>query len=115
MEQIRQHPTTKTWRLLGLAGLALSVAFVLNEAQARGLSMPSSIPSLNAQGTHPTNMPSTAHIFEKHRTSQPTKFTNNSEAGSRERENKDKIQKKRFGLAILFLGTLAEKSSHGFS
>lgn len=115
MKQIRQHPTTITWRLLGLAGLALSVAFVLNEAQARELSMPSSIHPLNAQSTHPTNMPSKAHPLEKHRTSQPAKFTNNSEADSRERENEDKIQKKRFGLAILFLGTLAEKSSHGFS
>ncbi len=115
MEQIRQQPTRKTWRLLGLTGLALSVAFALNEGQARELPWPSPIHPLNIQSTHTTNMTSKAHPLEKHRTSQPTKFTNNSEAGSRERDTEDKTQKKRFGLAILFLGTLAEKSSHGFS
>lgn len=115
MEQIRQQPTTKTWRLLGLTGLALSVAFFLNEGQARELPRPSPIHPLNTQCTHPTNMTSKAHSLEKNRTSQPTKFTNNSEASPRERDNEDKAQKKRFGLAILFLGTLAEKSSHVFS
>ncbi len=109
MEQIRRQPTTKTWRLLGLTGLALSVAFFLNEGQARELPMPSPIHPQNSQRTHPTNMTSKAHSLEKNRTSQPTKFTNNSEASARER-NEDKAQKKRFGLAILFLGTLAEKS-----
>ena len=108
MEQIRQQPTTKTWRLLGLTGLVLSVAFFLNEGQARELPRPSPIHPLNTQRTHPTNMTSKAHSLEKNRTSQPTKFTNNSEA--RERDNEEKAQKKRFGLAILFLGTLDEKS-----
>lgn len=110
MEQIRQQPTTKTWRLLGLTGLALSVAFFLNEGQARTLPMPSPIHPLNTKSTHPTNMTSKAHPLEKKRASQPTKFTNHREAGSRERDNEDKTQIKKFGLAISFLGTLAEKS-----
>ncbi len=110
MEQIRQQPTTKTWRLLGLTGLALSVAFVLNEGHARELPRPSPIHSLNTHRTHPTNMTSKAHPLEKNRTSQSTKFTNYSEAGSKERDHEDRTQKKRLGLAILFLGTLAEKS-----
>ena len=110
MEQIRQQPATKTWRLLGLTGLALSVAFVLNEGHARELPRPSPVQPLNTHRTHPTNRTSKTHPLEKNRTSQPTKFTNPSEAGSKERDHEDKTQKKRLGLAILFLGTLAEKS-----
>lgn len=110
MEQIRQQPTTKTWRLLGLTGLVLSVGFFLNEGHARELPMPSPSHPLNFHSTHPTNMTSKAHPSEKNRTSQPTKFTNHNEAGSKERDHEDKTQKKRLGLAILFLGTLAEKS-----
>ncbi|WNM59792.1 hypothetical protein [Candidatus Nitrospira allomarina] len=110
MEQIRQHQTTKIWRLVGLTGLALSVAFLLNEAQARELPMPSPIHPLNIHSTHPISMTSKTHPSEKNRTPHPSKFTNHSEAGSRERDNEDKTQKKRLGLAILFLGTLAEKS-----
>lgn len=110
MEQIRQQPTTKTWRLLGLTGLALSIAFFLNEGQARTLHMPSPIHPLNTQSTHPTDMISKAHPLERNRASRSTKSTNQSEVEPRERDNEDNTQKKKFGLAILFLGTLAEKS-----
>lgn len=65
MEQIRQQPTTKIWPLLVLTGLALWVAFVLNEAQARELPMPSPIHPLNTHRTHPANMESKAHSVEK--------------------------------------------------
>lgn len=110
MEQISQEPATKTWRLLGLTGLALSVAFFLNEGQARTLPMPSPIQSLKVKSTPPTTMTSKTHPLEKNRVSQSTKSTDHREGGSKERNHEDTTQKKKFGLAILFLGKLAEKS-----
>ncbi|MEO7860338.1 MAG: hypothetical protein ABIU05_07815 [Nitrospirales bacterium] len=100
MEKIRQQPTTRTWRLLGLTGLALSVAFFLNEGQARTLPMPPSTQSINGQSTHPTQLASKIHHLEKDHASQSTKPTTRHDIGNRERENEDKPQKKKFWLAI---------------
>ncbi|WP_342349409.1 hypothetical protein [uncultured Nitrospira sp.] len=110
MKKIRQQPTTRTWRLLSLTGLALSVAFFLNEGQARTLPMSPSTQSIKEQCTHPTQMASKNYPLEKDHASQSTKSTKHHDLGTRERDNDDKPQKKKFGLAILFLGTLAEKS-----
>ncbi len=110
MEQIRQQHSAKTWRLLGLTSLAFLVAFFLNEGQARTLPMPSPSQYLNVQRTHPTNMTSKTHPLEKHRASQSMESTNYREGRSKDRDRVDPILKKKFGLAILFLGTLAEKS-----
>ncbi|HNP59937.1 MAG TPA: hypothetical protein PKM72_03795 [Nitrospirales bacterium] len=110
MEKIRQQPPTRTWRLLCLIGLTLSVAFILNEGQARTLPMPHSTQSINGQSTHPTHMASKIHPLEKDHASQSTKPTTHHDRGTRERDNEEKPQKKKFGLAILFLGTLTEKS-----
>lgn len=110
MEQIRQQPTIRSWRLLGLTGMALSVAFFLNEGQARTLPMPSPIQSVNVQSTPPTEMASKMSPLEKHRGSQSTKLTQHPEVGTQEMNNEDKPHKKKFGLAILLLGVLAKKS-----
>ncbi|MDR4459265.1 MAG: hypothetical protein MRJ67_01910 [Nitrospirales bacterium] len=110
MDQILQQPTTKTWRLLSITGLALSIAFFLNAGQARTLPLPYLNQSLKAQSTPHTNMTPKTHPLEQNRASQSIKFTDHGEGGARDRDRKDPILKKKFGLAILFLGTLAEKS-----
>ncbi len=110
MEKIRQQPTKRSSRLPCLTGLALSVAFFLNEGQARTLPMPPSSQSIKEQCTHPTKMASKIPPLEKDRASQSTKPTNHHDIGTREKHNEDKSQKKKFGLAISFLRTLAEKS-----
>jgi len=110
MEQIRHQPTTRSWRLLGLTGLALSVALFLNEGQARTLPIPPPMKSVTVQNTHTFEMASKVQPAEKNHAFQLTKLTQRPEVGTREMEHEDKTQKKKLGLAILFLGMLAEKS-----
>jgi len=96
--------------LLGLIGLVLSVPLFLNEGQARTLPIPPHMQSVTVQGTHTTEMASKVRPAEKNHASELTKLTQLPEVGTREIENEDKPQKKKLGLAILFLGMLAEKS-----
>ncbi len=110
MEQIRRQRNTKTCRLLGLTGLALSVAFILNEGQARTLPMSSTIQSVNVQSTHPTEKASKMSPLENHHGFQSTKLTQRPEVETQEMDNEDNLHKKKFGLAILLLGVLAKKS-----
>ncbi|GJL70036.1 MAG: hypothetical protein NPIRA06_26710 [Nitrospirales bacterium] len=110
MEKIRQQTPTRTWRLLCLTGLTLSVAFILNEGQARTLPMPPTPQSIKEQSTHSTKTASKFPSLGKDRASQSTKSINHYEIGTWEKDNKDKPQKKKFGLAILFLGTLGGRS-----
>ena len=110
MEQIRHQPTTRSWRLLGLTGLALSVALFLNEGQARTLPIPPHIQTVTGQNTPIPEMGSKVQPVEKNHASQLTKITERPEVGTQEMEHEDKSQKKKLGLAILFLGMLAEKS-----
>ncbi len=72
--------------------------------------MPPSVQFIKGQSTHLTQMASKIHPLEKDRASQSKKPTTHHDRGTRERDNEDKPQKKKFGLAILLLGTLAEKS-----
>jgi hypothetical protein len=46
----------------------------------------------------------------KNRVDQSTNLTHHPEVVAQEMANEEKPNKKRFGLAILFLGVLAEKS-----
>ncbi|MDH3503319.1 MAG: hypothetical protein OEM58_02175 [Nitrospirota bacterium] len=110
MEQIRQQPTTRSWRLLGLTGMVLSVALLLNEGQARTLPIPSPVQSIKVQSNHHTEMASTVRPLENNRGSQSTKLAQHPEVGTQEMNNQEKPHKKKLGLAILFLGMLAEKS-----
>jgi hypothetical protein len=66
--------------------------------------------SVTVQSTHTPEMASKVQPVEKNHASQLTKLTQPPEVGTREIENEDKSQKKKLGLAILFLGMLAEKS-----
>jgi len=110
MKQILQHPTTRLWCLVGLTGMALSAAIFLGEGQARTLTTPPPVQSIKVQNTYPTGTVSKASPLEKNQVSPSTKPTHHPGAATQEMDNEEKSNKKRLGLAILFLGMLAEKS-----
>jgi hypothetical protein len=110
MEQIRQQPNTRSWRLLGLTGLAISVALFLNEGQARTLPISSHIQAITVQSPHITERTSRVRPSEKIPASQSTKLPQRPEVGTQQMDNEDNTHRKKLGLAILFLGMLAEES-----
>ncbi|MDH4192681.1 MAG: hypothetical protein OEY80_04760 [Nitrospirota bacterium] len=110
MKQILQHPTTRLWCLVGLTGMALSAAIFLGEGQARTLTTPPPIESVRAQDTYSTRTLSKSSLLEKNQISPTTKPSHHPEAVTQEMNNEEQPKKKRLGLAILFLGMLAEKS-----
>jgi hypothetical protein len=66
--------------------------------------------SVKAQDPHATGIVSKADPSGKNRVAQSTNLTHHPEVVAQEMANEEKPNKKRFGLAILFLGVLAEKS-----
>jgi len=109
MKQILQNPTARVWFLSGLTGMVLIAGLLLEEGQARTYTPSPTIAPLqvNKQNLQ-TNLSDTIN---------PGK----SQALKSSREQKDKNPathkqvadkqpaKKRMGLAILFLGILAEE------
>ena len=108
MQHILHHPPARLWCLVGFTGMALSAAIFLGEGQARTLPTPPPSQSLNIQATHFTE--SKAYSSAKDRGSQSTNFLHQPEVSAKKMEDEEKSNKKRFGLAIIFLGVLAEKS-----
>jgi hypothetical protein len=90
--------------------MALSAAIFLGEGQARTLTTPPPSQSLNIQATHSTGTGSMASPSEKNRGSQSTNLLHQPEVIAKKMDDEEKSNKKKFGLAILFLGVLAEKS-----
>lgn len=110
MKQVLHHPTARRWCLVGLTGIALSGAVFFGEGQARTLTTPPPIQSAKIQGALSSGAATKIFPGEKHRESQSTNLTRHPEVVAQEMDNDDKSNKKRLGLAILFLGVLAEKS-----
>lgn len=110
MRPILHHPTARLWCLVGLTGMALSTIVFLGEGQTRTLTTPPPIRSVKAQDPHTTGMVSKPDPSEKNRVAQSTNLTHHLEEVAREMATEEKPNKKQFGLAILFLGMLAEKS-----
>lgn len=110
MKQILQHPTARLWCLVGLTGMALSAIFFLGEGQARTITTPPPVQSIRVQDTYPTGTASKASPSEKNQIPPSTKPTHQPEAVSQEMDHEEQSHRKRLGLAILFLGVLAEKS-----
>jgi hypothetical protein len=109
MKQILQNPTARVWFLSGLTGMVLIAGLLLEEGQARTYTPSPTIAPLQVnQQNQQTNLSDTIN---------PGK----SQALKSSREQKDKNPathkqvadkqpaKKRMGLAILFLGILAEE------
>lgn len=110
MKQILHHPQTRLWCLAGLTGMALSAAIFLGEGQARTLTTPPPVQSVRVLDTHHTETLSKVSPSAKIQVSPSTKPSHHPEVATQEMDNEETSHKKRFGLAILFLGVLAEKS-----
>jgi hypothetical protein len=110
MRQILHHPTARLWCLVGLTAMALSAAVFLREGQARTLTTPPPIQSVKVQATHSPEIASKVYPSEKNLAFQSTNLQHHPEVVAQEMGNEEKTNKKRLGLAILFLGVLAEKS-----
>ena len=110
MKQILQNPTARLWWLSGLTGMVLMAGVLLEEGQARTYSPSPDIASLQIHELS-LQMPSSETINAGKSTTLKT---------SREQKVKDPVTnvqvtdknpaKKRMGLAMLFLGILAEKA-----
>ncbi len=109
MKQFLQNPTARLWCLSGLTGIVLMAGVLLEEGQARTYSISPDIASLQINELN-LYTPSSETINSGK--SQTLKT-------SREQKVKDPVThvlvaektlaKKRMGLAILFLGILAEE------
>ncbi len=110
MKPILQNPTARLWCLSGLTGMVLMAGVLLEEGQARTYSPSPDIASLQIHELS-LQMPSSETINAGKSTALKT---------SREQKVKHPVThvqvtdknpaKKRMGLAMLFLGILAEKA-----
>ena len=110
MKQVLHHPTARRCCLVGLTGIALSAAVFFGEGQARTLATSPPIQSVKIQGPLSSAAATKTYPGEKHRESAATNHARQAEVVAQEMDNDDKSSKKRLGLAIIFLGVLAEKS-----
>jgi hypothetical protein len=110
MKQVLHHPTARRCCLVALTGMVLSAAVFLGEGQTRTLTTPPPIQSVKIQGTHSPAIAAKTCSVEKQGESQSTNLTRHPEMVAQGMDNDDKSHKKRLGLAIIFLGVLAEKS-----
>ena len=109
MKQILQNPTARVWFLSGLTGMVLIAGLLLEEGQARTYTPSPTIAPLqiNKQNLH-------THLSDRINPgkSQPLKSSREQKttdpATHKQVEDKQPA-KKRMGLAILFLGLLAEE------
>jgi hypothetical protein len=95
---------------MGLTGIALSAAIFLGVGQARTLRAPSPIQSIKIQDSLSSRIVSKINHSGEIQSSKSEKVTISLGATNREMDNEEKLNKKRLGLAILFLGALAEKT-----
>ena len=110
MKEILHHSTARMWFFVGLTVVALSTVFLLNQGHARTLTTPPQIQSTKAQNTHATGSASRTGLLKTNPGSPSTNLPHHPKMVAPEMDNEEKPNKKRFGLAILFLGVLAEKS-----
>jgi hypothetical protein len=109
MKQILQNPTARVWFLSGLTGMVLIAGLLLEEGQARTYTPSPTIAPLqvNKQNLQ-TNLSDTIYPGK----SQSLKSSRGQKAknpATNKQVADKKPAKKRMGLAILFLGILAEE------
>ncbi len=110
MKHFFKHTTKKQWGFMGLAGLMLLAGLLLGEGQAKTVS---TTPIFDAKSpsefVHPSTqdeaLPKTQTQHKREPNSPPARKLPDKEMGL-----KTPKEKKKAGLAILFLGVLAEKS-----
>lgn len=110
MNTILQESTTRIWCLSGLTGLVLMAGVLLEEGQARTYSPSPEHSSIQTSrlNRHAPSSESTKILKPDPRNTSLEEKTNGP---AYQKEGADKNPtKKRMGLAILFLGILAEES-----
>ncbi len=110
MKDVFKHMTKKQLGCVGLAGLLFLAGLLLGEGQATTIAPTPTITSTVSQAdTHPSKKTTTS---VKGGLPQPSRLQNKSETNLIREELglKSSAEKKKAGLALLFLGVLAEKS-----
>ena len=109
MKQILQNPTARVWFLSGLTGMVLIAGLLLEEGQARTYTPSPTIAPLqvNKQNLQ-TNLsdminPDKSQALESNRGQKAKNPATHKQTADKQ------PAKKRMGLAILFLGILAEE------
>ena len=110
MKHILQNPTVRLWCLSGLTGMVLMAGAMLKESQAHTYSPSPVIASL--QVTKPNLQTHSSESINAGQSSTPESNWKQKAKipAPQEHVKAKKSAKKRMGLAIFFLGILAEKS-----
>lgn len=110
MKQRFGYPTTWLWCFLGLTGMALVATILLEDGYARTLTTPPLIQSVKIQDAHSTEIGSKACPLPQNGRLRSMLLNPHPERIGQELDNEERPNKKKLGLAIIFLGVLAEKS-----
>lgn len=110
MKDLLKHMTKKQLGCVGLAGLLFLAGLLLGEGQAKTVTTPPTITSTASQEIPQSRKHTTTSV--QSRLPQPSKLQNKTKKNLIREELglKSSAEKKKAGLAILFLGVLAEKS-----
>ena len=109
MNQILKDPTVRLWCLSGLTGMVLMAGVLLEEGQARTYSPSPAIPSLKVIKLNQQTNSSELINAGKSPTSESRQAQKAKTPATQEHVKDQNSAKKRMGLAMLFLGILAEE------
>jgi hypothetical protein len=110
MKHIFHHPTARLWAVSGLTGMVLLAGILLDEGQAGTMTTPPIIEGTQIQNQtlQKIHKDSIDLVKKSERDSGP--MNARKEGRHQDSVNKQEPAKKKLGLALLFLGVLAEKS-----
>ena len=109
MKKILQNPKARVWFLSGLAGMVLITGLLLEEGQAHTYTPSPIISPLQVTKPNPqTHLPETIN-FKKSQALKSSQEQNTKNPATHKQAADKQPAKKRMGLAILYLGILAEE------
>ena len=108
MKQILQNPTARVWCLSGLTGMVLMAGLLLEEGQARTYTPSPTIAPLQVNKQNLQTQLSDTINPGKSQSLQSSREQKTKDPATHIRAEDKQPAKKRMGLAILFLGILAE-------
>ena len=110
MKRINHHPTARLWTVSGLAGMVLLGGILIGEGHAGPFSTPLNTEVMPIQKLTLEQSHKHSRVSGKKLERQSTPWAQNERGITQKSARKQEPWKKRLGLALFFLGTLAGKS-----
>ncbi len=110
MKHIFHHPTARLWAVSGLTGMVLLAGILLDEGQAGTMTTPPIIEGTQIQNQNLQEIPKNSIVPVKKSERESGPMNAREEGRPQDSVKKQEPAKKKLGLALLFLGVLAEKS-----